>query len=119
MSERLVNYTPHAVTVCGVEIPSSGVARVVAAPGRCEFHIHLHPDQMVPVHGASAYDEVEGLPPSASGVFVIVSALVGAALRERGSARVLDCLCLGTGPQDGAIRNEKGQIVGVTRLVRP
>ena len=43
-----------------------------------------------------------------------MSALVGSAL---GGARP-DVLCPGTGPADGAVRNDKGHIVAVTRLVR-
>jgi hypothetical protein len=60
--------------------------------------------------------EVEGLPPflpPEEGIFFIVSALVGAHMSVRGRG---DVLVPGTGPRDGAIRDNKGHIVAVTRL---
>jgi len=51
------------------------------------------------------------------GLVYIVSAMVGAALREAGVSRP-DVLCPGTGPQDGAIRDPEGRIQAVTRLIR-
>ena len=41
--------------------------------------------------------------------------MVGAALKEKGLVRP-DVLVPGTGPADGAIRNEKNHIIAVTRL---
>lgn len=61
---------------------------------------------------------VAGHPGTRPGTFFIVSAIVGAALHASGSTRT-DVLCPGTGPADGAVRNEQGHIVAVTRLVRP
>lgn len=56
---------------------------------------------------------VEGLPPPQEGIGLVVSALVGG--RLEGSGRE-DVFTLGTGPQDGAIRNEMNQIIAVTCL---
>lgn len=61
--------------------------------------------------------EVENLPPAEAGVFLVVSGMVGDALRVRGIRRP-DVLVPGTGPGDGAVRNDKGHIVAVTRLKR-
>ena len=51
---------------------------------------------------------------------ILPQACFGRAYRELGAALAGsrdDVLVLGTGPNDGAIRNEAGQIVAVTRLV--
>ena len=54
-------------------------------------------------------------PAPVPGVFLVVSGMVGAALKEKGMVRP-DVLVPGTGPQDGAVRNEKGHVIAVTRL---
>lgn len=115
----IINLTPHAITLRaddGVDhvIPASGVvARVTSTPGG------VLPDQglPVPVKGADTFGDVIDLPTPVDGVFYLVSALVGSALRDQGAARP-DVLCPGTGPQDGAVRNDKGHIVAVTCLKR-
>ena len=119
----LINCTPHAINVrnaeTGVEtvIPPSGtVARVSSTPGvkLMPYHGHGYADCPVPVYGPSSVGEVEGLPAPAPGTLYIVSALVLAAC---GYERP-DVVGPGTGPNDGAIRNDKGHVVAVTRLVR-
>ncbi len=55
---------------------------------------------------------VTGLPDPIDGTIFIVSAPVGAAIVGRN-----DVLVLGTGPNDGAIR-DGGNVVAVTRLKR-
>ena len=120
----LVNLTPHAIVLrdeAGADhvLPPSGtVARVQAHPGPLS-DIGLP----VPVAGRTQYGAVEGLPGDRVGawdsrpeVLYIVSALVGAAISHQ---KRDDVLCPGTGPNDGAIRDEAGRIVAVTRLVRP
>lgn len=72
---------------------------------------------IVDVFTPDTQGEVENLPPAEDGVFLIVSGMVGDALRARGVSRP-DVLVPGTGPQDGAVRNDKGHIVAVTRLKR-
>lgn len=116
MTTTLVNCTPHALTLrteTGTDTvlpPSGTVARVTSTPGALE----TVPGVPVPVAGAQTFGAVVGLPEPTPGTLFVVSALVLAALK--GSRP--DVVGPGTGPNDGAVRNDKGQIVAVTRLVR-
>jgi len=110
--------TPHAITLRGPDgadhtiEPSGSVARVTniaGAPGAV-------PGIPCPVHEAAAFGEVIGLPEPAEGIFYLVSGFVGAAVGGRSGRG--DVLVPGTGPNDGAVRNEKGHVVAVTRLNR-
>lgn len=74
---KIVNYTPHTVTVLGCDYPSVGIARVLMREVRVDtigaipvFEEHPGP--------------VTGLPEPAPGVYYLVSRLVAAALPERG-----------------------------------
>lgn len=112
----LINLTPHALTLRAASgadtvLPPSGtVARVSSTPGALETVAGVP----VPVAGLQTFGGVEGLPAPAPGTMFIVSGMVLAALR--GSRP--DVVGPGTGPNDGAVRNEKGHVVAVTRLVR-
>jgi len=106
------NLTPHPITLRGeggdVTIPPSGVvARVSSIPGQA-VPVEGLP---VPVQPAPVWGPVEGLPDPQPGVALIVSGLV----RGHCSGRT-DVFSPGTGPNDGAIRNERGHVVAVTRL---
>lgn len=134
------NLTPHTIEIrtpytdpmghhggpLVISIPSHGVARVDYAPGervtmaRTGGHgpwveaadtIGL---SSVPVYDLDWAGPVVGLP-ATDGIPIIVSAIVGAHpdVRDR-----RDVLVPGTGPADGAIRDDRGQIVAVTRLKR-
>jgi hypothetical protein len=110
----IVNLTPHAIVLRGEDgedhrVPPSGrVARVSAKPGRV-----LRVDWLpVPVQAAPVYGAVEDLPPPADGVVFLVSGLVLAQ-----SAGRADVFGPGTGPSDGAVRDEGGRVVAVTRLI--
>ena len=113
----LVNLTPHHLVLrpeVGMDVvlpPSGTVARVSSTPGA----LSTVPDIPVPVAGATTYGAVEGLPDAVEGTIYIVSALVLGALKGTGR---FDVLAPGTGPNDNPVRNEKGQIAAVTRLVR-
>jgi hypothetical protein len=67
----------------------------------------------VAVFTSPTVGEVINLPPPEEGVFFLVSAVVAAAVKGRA-----DVLRPGTGPADNCVRNEAGQVVGVTRLIR-
>jgi hypothetical protein len=115
----IVNLTPHAITLRGksgdTTIPASGqVARVSNTPGAVQ---DSPLSSLVEDWSCDQPGEVENLPDPVEGVFLVVSGMVGDALRARGVVRP-DVRVPGTGPQDGAIRNEKGHIVAVTRLKR-
>lgn len=111
----LKNLTPHSITLRDPQgndhiLPSDGVARVASTPGT----LGTLDGVPVPVAGRTVFGEVVGLPDPEPGVWLIVSAIVGAALN--GSRA--DVLLLGTGPNDGAVRDDAQRIVAVTRLVR-
>lgn len=115
MTATIVNLTPHPIVLRAAEdtdytFPSAGVARVTSTPGALETIAGVP----VPVAGATTFGEVVGLPEPTEGTFFVVSAMVGSALR--GSRP--DVLCPGTGPADGAVRDEAGRIIAVTHLVR-
>lgn len=109
---NFVNMTPHAITLRNsdgkdTQIPSSGVARVATVVATKEKEII----NGIPVFPAPTYGAVEGLPDPVHGTYYIVSAMVFEKTDRP------DVLAPGTGPNDGAIRNDKGHIVAVTRLI--
>ena len=110
---KLVNLTPHPLTLRAADgsdtvlTPSGTVARVTSTPGTETTVKGLD----IPVMTADAFGEVIDLPEAEAGTFFIVSGMVGAAISGRS-----DVLVPGTGPKDGAVRNEKGHIIAVTRL---
>jgi hypothetical protein len=111
----LKNLTPHAICLHlpngdVVSLPSVGVARVSALPRKAAVVAGLP----LPVLPAPVWGAVEGLPAPQEGVVFIVSGMVLEALRGSGRS---DVFAPGTGPTDGAVRNDKGQVVGVTTLV--
>lgn len=111
----VVNLTPHAIVVRlasgeDVTFPASGtVARVSSTPGT------LGEIGGLPVATPTVFGEVTDLPEPVEGTWLLVSGMVGSALAGKGRT---DILVPGTGPNDGAVRNEKGHIVAVTRLNR-
>lgn len=116
----IINLTPHPITLRAADgaettITSSGVARVASTPGQ----VNNVDGVPVPVASPTTFGEIAGIPAEeTAGMFYVVSGMVGAALRAGGSSRT-DVLCPGTGPADGAVRNDAGHIIAVTRLVRP
>jgi len=112
-----INLTPHAITIRPLNgdeivIPASGqVARVTTRNGLSDLSGHLPvPAQVV------TYGDITGLPPFEAygpSVFYIVSGMVMSALREQDDIRE-DVIAPGTGPSDGAIRDERGHVVAVT-----
>lgn len=112
----LVNLTPHALTLVSatgehtILPPSGAVARVASTPGAVEARVGFP----CAVASPTRFGEVTGLPAPQDGTVFVVSGMVGSALAGRGRT---DVFVPGTGPNDGAVRNEQGHIVGVTRLV--
>lgn len=131
----LANLTPHAVVLrlpdgSDLTVPASGrIARVTAPPAYAEAHDALP----VPVVRL-ATGRIEGLPAHASRggsgkCLYIVSRVVLDAIRAEADAEIPACrndpgyrrddvFAPATGPEDGAIRDDQGRIVAVTRLVR-
>lgn len=111
---KLINLTPHSITLCAPDgallaeiAPSGQVARVTTTPGALTEVAGVP----VPVAQPTAFGAVEGLPAAQASTFYIVSTLVAQV------AKRADVLSPGTAPADGAIRDEAGRIVGVTRLI--
>lgn len=112
---QLINMTPHALNLYTtegvVELPVSGqLARVRSSS------VFVGEAGGMPVY-ENAFSDVEGLPEPQDGVIYVTSSLVLKALASAGISRP-DVLAPGTGPNDGAVRDASGRIVGVTRLVR-
>ncbi len=111
---RFVNLTPHPLTLRPeggddiVVAPSGTIARVSTTPGE-----KIKTLNGVPLYAATSFGEIESLPAPQAGTIYIVSGLVAGQVSGRD-----DVVAPGTGPQDGAVRNEKGHIVAVTRLVK-
>ncbi len=112
---KLINLTPHNIVLRADEgdetvVPTIGqVARVSSTPGPL---VHAPQDALpVPVYGPDRPGEIVGLPDSQPETLYIVSNVVADQITNRG-----DVVCPATGPLDGAIRNEEGQIVAVSRL---
>lgn len=112
-----LNLTPHVIVIDTsqgrIELNSNGLARVISPPAAqrgatpmgsllAEVAIYEYPE-----HG-----RVAGLPDPSPGTNYIVSLIVLAACPGR-----TDVFAPGTGPNDGAVRNDKGHVVAVTRLI--
>ena len=97
----LLNYTPHAITLNGEELPPSGLAR-------CESHSE---EIVGTIDGVSVkkitYGKVFGLPAEKTGVYYIVSRIVAEAVKGKRN----DCLIVGD-----TVRNDKCQIIGCNCL---
>jgi hypothetical protein len=115
----LVNLTPHTITLRRPDgsylvVPPSGrVARVHTLPGyRTSATV-----SGVPVYAPPELCGVANLPPP--GEDGTSAYLVSAIVRTHPSVvGRSDVVSPGTGPDDEAIRDEQGQIVAATRLIR-
>jgi hypothetical protein len=110
---KIVNLTPHTVTLRDTDgndttIESTGRAVLNQTPGQL---IEV-PGVPVPVAQPATGHEVQGVPEPEENVLLIVSFPVAAFLKRP------DVVSPGTAPSDGAVRNEAGHIVAVTRLIR-
>jgi hypothetical protein len=109
---NFINLTPHALTLRApngedtIVAPSGTVARVSTTPGAQVGELNG-----IPLFSNTTFGAVEGLPAPAADTIYIVSGLVGGRVSGRD-----DVVVPGTGPQDGAVRNDKGHIIAVTRL---
>lgn len=117
-----VNLTPHAIVLQAANgdrftVPPSGtVARISATPGKVII-VEGCTDFAagIAIHAPTIWGEPVGLPdPDPAGATTyIVSALFAGRVGGR-----LDVVYPGTGPADGCIRDDKGHVVAVTRLIR-
>jgi hypothetical protein len=116
---KLINLTQYSINIIlddgsEISIPSSGFCRVAAVPQPVTFH--LETDQgHIPVAPAPVFGPVQNLPDEQKDVGIVVSLITAQAIMEQFPDRK-DIFSLGTGPGDNCKRNEKGDIVAVTRL---
>lgn len=115
----VINLTPHAISTADADgnivatYPPSGVVARCAPPKAV--------DTVVKIDGISVVDvpatpgPVVDLPDPVAGTFLVVSAMVANHPDVVGRP---DVLAPGTGPDDNAVRNEKGHIVAVRRFRR-
>lgn len=117
---KIVNLTPHTIYLDTgdrrIEFLSQGLARVASTThqlGSLEVEVNGETVK-VPVSG-TRFGEVTGLPDPVEGTVYLTSALVAEAATKAGRT---DVLAPGTGPNDGAIRDEANRLLAVTRFVR-
>jgi len=117
------NLTPHSLTL---HLPNGSdlVVPPFAAKGE-EARVSSIPGSVVerdfgdvtfPVATPATVGPVVNLPPPEEGVVYLVSGFVGQH-PDVAQGKRPDVLCPGTGPSDNAVRNDKGHVVAVTRLV--
>lgn len=106
MTERIINKTPHAVYVLNedgsilrVFPKSNGMIRVT------EIVTDITPIDGIPISSTS-WGETNDVPEYVEGTYYIVSQLVKNALPERKDLLV----------PKGAVRDDKGNVIGCTRL---
>lgn len=110
---HIINLTPHAIVLRShpetdtTILPSGVVARVMTTPGS----LGVMEGIPVPIAHPTTYGSVEGIPVPIDNTIYLVSGLVLSRTNRP------DVFGPGTGPSDGAIRNDKGQIIAVTRLI--
>jgi len=103
---RLVNLTPHAVTIAGLVVPPSGtVARVAEEVTACGT-ITIEGVEIPLI--AKRFGRIENLPEPQPGVILITSALVAQAAWAEGRN---DVVCPGE-----PIRDDQGRVVGAAAL---
>jgi hypothetical protein len=111
---QFTNLTPHPIvfhTSDGTETtlaPSGTVARAVAL---ASAPVSV-PGIPLPVVPSPVFASVEALPPPEAGRVYLVSGVVLAQCAGRS-----DVFAPATGPSDGALRDERGNVRAVTRLV--
>lgn len=99
---KIINLTPHEITLCGKKIQSSGVARVATTTKQV--------DQIngIPVNQVS-FGQVNGLPEAQKNTIYIVSKIVAEAVKgQRNDVYIVD----------KTVRNEQGQIIGCEALAK-
>ena len=104
---RIVNLTPHAVTVLReneepIEYPPSGTVARCATQRRVIGSLNG-----IPIN-QTEFGEVSGLPAPAPGVYYLVSALVAQALPQREDLLI----------PDDVVRDEAGRIIGCRAFAR-
>lgn len=115
----MINLTPHPITIKTttgeyITIPPSGkIARIISS-NASSYDVDINGITVSYVHPGD--ETIVDLPEPQEGVFYIVSSLVLNYLRNSNSNRK-DVLSPGTGTKDGVIRDERGNIIAITKLI--
>ena len=114
METPILNKTPHNITLRTAEgdivIPPTYPPARVSSRNPVDMHI---PGIPVPIRVLPDTGVVENLPDPEDGVYLLVSIVVASHPDVRTRK---DVFSPGTGPNDGAIRDARGQVLAVTRL---
>jgi hypothetical protein len=117
MTTKIRNYTPHPITIRAPQ----GDLIVTPEPTPARSASTSTPGDALSVDGHEVFTSVttfgslQGLPPPERDVVLVCSAIVAEQAAREGRD---DVYAPGTGPLDGAVRDDAGRIVAVTRLVR-
>ena len=99
---KFVNLTPHEITLCGVKLPSEGLARCATLEQQIDVIDGVRVNHRT-------FGEVSGLPEPQEGTVFIVSALVAQAIAgKRDDVYIVD----------ETVRDEEGKIIGCNALAR-
>lgn len=115
----VINLTPHAISTADVggnivnTYPASGTVARCAPPKAVPADLVI--DGISVVDAAATPGPVVDLPDPVDGVVYIVSGVVAGHPSVVGRT---DVVAPGTGPDDNAVRNDKGHIVAVRRFRR-
>lgn len=117
-----VNLTPHDVVLQSVDgsvfrVPKSATPARIDSKASESQYIQTYPDftSGIAVYGRTEYGAPVGIPeydPNGTTIY-IVSALFAGRVGDRN-----DVVHPGTGPKDNPVRDDKGQVIAVTRLVQ-
>lgn len=110
----MLNLTPHAISFQAEtgEVTTFPASGVIARVATSTVPAGVVPGTDIPVI-RTVYGEVEGVPSLPCEPFLVSGLVLG----RLGSEYSGVAFAPATGPQDGAIRNEKGHITAVTRFV--
>ena len=110
----MLNLTPHAISFQAEtgEVTTFPAAGTVARVSTSSVPAGLVPGTNIPVI-RTVYGEVEGVPALPCDPFLVSGLVLG----RLGSEYSGVAFAPATGPADGAVRNEKGHIVAVTKFV--
>lgn len=114
-----INLTPHVIVLQAANgdrfsVPPSGtIARIGSTPGAfCITEGCVGFNGGIALYEPTEWGDPQDLPDPTPGTTYIVSALFAGRVFGR-----RDVVYPGTGPNDGCVRNEKGHVDAVTRLI--
>lgn len=93
--------------------PSGKVARIVSRDSHQQDTVI---ENIIISYINPGIESIVDLPEPQENTYYIVSSLVLNHLRSTGSKRK-DVIAPGTGPKDGAIRDEKGNVIAITKFI--